>query len=93
VTRKVENQPSELVNLLELANRLFTQKRDGRQKLYSVHEPKVECIGKGKAHKKFEFGTKVGLVTTAKTNWIVGAEAIARQTRRRIECDLCGGRF
>jgi len=76
----------------------------------------VECIGKGKTHKKFEFGTKVGLVMTAKTNWIVGAEAYpgnpydghtlksalsqtakilgheptARQSRRRIECDLCG---
>lgn len=75
VTRKVKNQPPELAKLLELANKLFTQKRDDKQKLYSIHEPQVECIGKGKAHKKFEFGTKVGLVTTAKSNWIVGAEA------------------
>lgn len=35
----------------------------------------MECISKGKAHKKFEFGTKVGLVTSSKSNWIVDAEA------------------
>ena len=43
--------------------------------MYSIHEPEVECIGKSKAHKKFEFGTKVGLVTSSRSNWIVGAEA------------------
>ena len=65
----------ELRHLLELGHRLLTPKRTDKQKLYSIHEPQVECIGKGKAHKKFEFGTKVGLVTSAKSNWIVGAEA------------------
>lgn len=35
----------------------------------------MECIGKGKAHKKFEFGTKVDFVTSSRSNWIVGAEA------------------
>ncbi|WP_176014048.1 transposase [Victivallis sp. Marseille-Q1083] len=61
--------------LLELGERLFNQKKSDKRKLYSIHEPQVECIGKGKAHKKIEFGTKVGLVTSAKTNWIVGAKA------------------
>ncbi len=51
------------------------QKKSDKKKLYSIHESQVECIGKGKARKKFEFGTKVGLVTSAKANWIVGAEA------------------
>ena len=33
-------------------------------KLYSWHAPEVECIGKGKAHKPYEFGVKVSIVTT-----------------------------
>ncbi|MEG2075216.1 MAG: transposase [Victivallaceae bacterium] len=61
--------------LLELGNRLLNHKRSDKKKLHSIHEPQVECIGKGKAHKKFEFGTKVGLVTRSRKNWIVGAEA------------------
>jgi len=34
----------------------------------------VECISKGKVHKKYEFGCKVSLATTSKDNWIVGAK-------------------
>ena len=49
----------ELQKLLELGERLFNQKKSDKKKLYSIHESQVECIGKGKAHKKFEFGTKV----------------------------------
>jgi IS5 family transposase len=33
-------------------------------KLYSWHAPEVECIGKGKAAKPYEFGVKVSLTTT-----------------------------
>ena len=65
----------ELQKLLDLGERLFNQKKSDKKKLYSIHESQVECIGNGKAHKKFEFGTKVGLVTSEKANWIVGAEA------------------
>jgi IS5 family transposase len=35
----------------------------------------VECIAKGKAHKKYEFGCKVAVVTINESNWIVGIEA------------------
>ena len=43
--------------------------RDQRQrqrghKIYSLHAPEVECIGKGKAHRPYEFGVKVSLATT-----------------------------
>ena len=75
IERKITTPDAELQHLLELGNRLLTQKRTDKQKLYSIHEPQAECIGKGKAHKEFEFGTKVGLVTSSKSNWIVGAEA------------------
>lgn len=44
-------------------------------KLYSWHAPEVECIAKGKAHKKYEFGCKASLAGTNKSNFMVGAMA------------------
>lgn len=41
--------------LMELSNRLQQQTRDRKDKLYSIHAPEVECISKGKAHKRYEF--------------------------------------
>ena len=38
--------------------------RDDKDKTYSLHEPEVECISKGKEHKKYEFGNKVSIVRT-----------------------------
>lgn len=63
-------------NLLVLARRILTQKRDDKNKIYSLHAPEVECLAKGKAHKKYEFGCKVSIVTTAKTNWVLTADAV-----------------
>ena len=37
------------------------QERSDKNKLYSLHEPHVVCIAKGKAHKKYEFGSKVSV--------------------------------
>jgi transposase, IS5 family len=52
---------------LYLAGRVLTQKRGERgRKVYSLHAPEVECIGKGKAHKPYEFGVKVSVATTIK---------------------------
>ncbi len=55
-----------LAGPLELIARLLRQRRGdrGRDKLYALHAPEVECIGKGKAHARFEFGVKVSLATT-----------------------------
>ncbi len=47
-----------------------------KNKLYSWHAPEVECIAKGKAHKKYEFGCKASYATTNKSNFIVGAMAL-----------------
>ena len=41
-----------------------------------MHAPEVECISKGKAHKKYEFGCKVSVVTTSKNSWVVGVDAL-----------------
>ncbi len=51
---------------LWLATRVRTQRPrdDIPKKVYSLHAPEVECIGKGKAHKPYEFGVKVSIATT-----------------------------
>jgi IS5 family transposase len=50
---------------LSLARRVLEQNRHQRgHKIYSLHAPEVECIGKGKAHRPYEFGVKVSVATT-----------------------------
>jgi IS5 family transposase len=75
--RKTKNieRGGKLQELLNLAEKLYRQKRDDKNKIYSLHCPEVECIAKGKAHKKYEFGCKVGFVTSSKGNFILGAKA------------------
>jgi transposase, IS5 family len=58
---------------LELFERVLAQKRDDKQKIYSLHEPHVQCISKGKEHKKYEFGSKVSITTTKTSGVIIGA--------------------
>ena len=68
IERKIEGRPDfnhlfrrELFN----AGRVLAQERRQRgRKIYSLHAPEVECIGKGKAHKPYEFGVKVSVTTT-----------------------------
>ena len=76
--KKVRGQIADepLRELLALARRLLAQQRASKNKLYSVHAPEVECIAKGKAHKRYEFGCKASIATTSKNNWIVGAQAL-----------------
>jgi len=51
--------------MLALARRVLDQKQHQRgRKVYSLHAPEVECIGKGKAHRPYEFGVKVSVATT-----------------------------
>lgn len=61
---------------LAMAQRLLEQKREDSPKLYSLHAPEVECIAKGKAHKKYEFGCKVSVVATSQDPFIVGMQAL-----------------
>jgi len=52
---------------LYLAERVLSQDRRQRgRKVYSLHAPEVECIGKGKAHRPYEFGVKVSVATPVK---------------------------
>lgn len=56
--------------------RVLTQQRDDTNKIYSIHEPEVLCIAKGKEHKPYEFGNKSSFAYTRKSGIIVGAMAI-----------------
>jgi IS5 family transposase len=68
--------PESLSRELMLAERLLAQQPKGRNKLYSLHAPEVECIGKGKAHKRYEFGVKVGVVASLRTPFILAAHTL-----------------
>ena len=75
IDRKADSPSEILKEQLMLAQKLMQQKRDSKNKIYSIHEPQVECIAKGKAQQHYEFGCKVGFSVTAKGNWIIGAQA------------------
>jgi transposase, IS5 family len=49
-------------NQLDLFEKVLSQKRADKDKIYSLHKPFTACIAKGKAHKQYEFGNKIGLV-------------------------------
>ena len=53
--------------------RVLNQQRSDKHKIYSLHAPEVACIAKGKAHPKFEFGSKVSIAKTKTTGIIVAA--------------------
>src|SRR4030042_223478 len=59
--------------LLEIFDSILKQEKESKNKIYSIHEPHVYCISKGKEHKKYEYGTKVSIAYTNKTGVIVGA--------------------
>jgi transposase, IS5 family len=58
---------------LSLFGKVLSQKRSDSNKIYSLHEPQVNCFSKGKEHKKYEFGSKVSIMLTQNTGVIVGA--------------------
>ncbi len=70
IARKIEGDPrreNAFARLMSLARRVRDQERGQRgPKVYSLHAPEVECIGKGKPHKPYEFGVKVSVATTLK---------------------------
>ena len=60
---------------LALFRRVLLQQRNSKNKIYSLHEPDVVCIAKGKAHKKYEYGNKGSIVYTQNTGLIIGAKS------------------
>ena len=58
---------------LDLYKKVLTQEKTSKNKIYSLHEPQVYCMSKGKAHKRYEYGCKASVTLTQKTGIIVGA--------------------
>ena len=80
ITRELRRKTGESISpaideLLCLSERLLAQQQKSKNKLYSCHAPEVECISKGKAHKRYEFGCKVSVAATSRDNWVVGIQA------------------
>jgi len=76
IRRKVSDPDGALATLLARADRVRQQQPHDTHKLYSLHEPEVQCISKGKAHKRYEFGQKVAVASTNRGNWMVAARML-----------------
>lgn len=61
-----EEQKMRYANDFEFYHRAVNQQKHDKNKIYSIHKPFTCCIAKGKVHKPYEFGNKVGLITTGK---------------------------
>jgi IS5 family transposase len=68
IMRKIkgdEGKQAVFAQMLSLSHSVREQRQKQRgKKIYSLHAPEVECIGKGKAHRPYEFGVKVSIATT-----------------------------
>ena len=72
----------------EIYRKAVNQQRNDKNKIYSVHEPHVFCIAKGKEHKKYEFGNKAAFALTEGTGIIVGARNALNEYDGNILPDL-----
>jgi len=64
--KMTEEQKTVYKKDIELYQRAVNQQKNDKGKVYSLHKPFTRCIAKGKAHKQYEFGNKVGLITGGK---------------------------
>lgn len=62
-------------DILVIYHRILEQVRTSKDKIYSTHKPYTTCIAKGKAGIPYEFGNKVGMITTAKSRIVVAIKA------------------
>lgn len=83
IERKIEGQPEmqeACAPKLERVKQLLAQRPDDKNKIYALHAPEVECIAKGKARTRYEFGVKVSIaVTNARADggqFVVGIRAV-----------------
>jgi len=76
VERKWKGKEDNFYPTMSLVDKLLSQEKNSKNKLYSLYHPEVECISKGKAHKKYEFGCKVAIVTTHKEGLCLSIKAM-----------------
>jgi transposase, IS5 family len=67
---------TKLLDRLDLVARLLRQAPKSTGKLYALHEPDVDCISKGKARVRYEFGTKVSIATTLAAGFVLGMRSM-----------------
>jgi IS5 family transposase len=65
-----------LDDLLGRTRRILQQRPNDKNKLYALHAPEVECISKGKARVRYEFGVKVSIVATLRKGIVLGARSM-----------------
>jgi IS5 family transposase len=61
-----------------ILKKILEQQQNSTNKIYSIHEPQVYCISKGKDHKKYEYGSKASIAVTKNSGIIVGAVHISK---------------
>jgi IS5 family transposase len=61
---------------MALVARLLRQTPHSKRKIYALHEPEVDCISKGKARIRYEFGCKVSVATTLVGGFVVGMRSL-----------------
>src|SRR5215210_224030 len=79
IARKIagdEGLAFRFARLLGLTERLLVQERTSKNKLYSLHAPEVVCIAKGKAHRPYEFGSKVALAVTNREGFVLASKSL-----------------
>lgn len=76
IRRKIKEPNKIILEKIDIADKLLNQTKSSKNKIYSLHKPHVECTSKGKANKRYEFSCKVSIMTTNKSNWVVGAKAV-----------------
>lgn len=71
---------AQFTTVLERSRKIFEQKKTDKNKLYALHAPEVECIGKGKARTRYEFGVKTSIATINEKakggQFVVGSQAL-----------------
>ncbi len=69
-----QNTVNQYVVEFEKYKKALSQERNTKDKIYSLHEPQTACIAKGKAHKAYEFGTKVAVTRGRRTGVITSVK-------------------
>ena len=80
VERSIKSSDAQIreqfTNLLSLSKRIINQSQKSKNKVYSIHEPSVYCVSKGKSSNPYEYGCKVQFTLTHKQGLIVSTEAL-----------------
>lgn len=70
-----EGRKQDYQEFMQVGWRAITQQRGDKDKIYSLHKPFTACIAKGKAHKKYEFGNKVGIIVHPTRRIVLSVQA------------------